>query len=313
MGNSKHQGPDCDRSGQEMAATLMDPVLPERALTLIQPWAHAIANLGKWIENRIWCPPRALLGQRICIHAGAKLDRGDVAALRSKGHVVPDAPATSAIVGTSVLAGWVRGERNYSETLSRLQAEQALASEWYVAGQVAWVLRDTVTLATPIPCKGALGLWRVPVIVRNALGGLVVAPSVDEPKRWVVHRKHAPYDVLIARPSVWGNPFSHLQRSAAAWRVASREEAIERYEAWLLSQPHLVERARNELRGKVLGCWCSPLPCHGDVLARVANGQATVGRRDGLRRQSQCAGARSLNAHVAELESEVTNRCVQRT
>ncbi|MGD9564460.1 MAG: DUF4326 domain-containing protein [Pyrinomonadaceae bacterium] len=26
-----------------------------------------------------------------------------------------------------------------------------------------------------------------------------------------------------------------------------------------------------ELRGKVLGCWCSPKVCHGDVLARLLN------------------------------------------
>ncbi|MGA9841048.1 MAG: DUF4326 domain-containing protein [Nitrososphaeraceae archaeon] len=26
-----------------------------------------------------------------------------------------------------------------------------------------------------------------------------------------------------------------------------------------------------ELKGKVLGCWCAPLPCHGDTLAELAN------------------------------------------
>jgi hypothetical protein len=26
-----------------------------------------------------------------------------------------------------------------------------------------------------------------------------------------------------------------------------------------------------ELRGKKLGCWCKPGPCHGDVLAELAN------------------------------------------
>jgi hypothetical protein len=27
----------------------------------------------------------------------------------------------------------------------------------------------------------------------------------------------------------------------------------------------------DELRGLVLGCWCAPRPCHGDVLVRLAN------------------------------------------
>jgi len=26
-----------------------------------------------------------------------------------------------------------------------------------------------------------------------------------------------------------------------------------------------------ELRGKVLGCWCAPKACHGDVLVSLAN------------------------------------------
>ena len=44
----------------------------------------------------------------------------------------------------------------------------------------------------------------------------------------------------------------------------------------ILFNPELfVEVADNStllvLKGKVLGCWCKPGPCHGDVLARIAN------------------------------------------
>jgi Domain of unknown function (DUF4326) len=87
----------------------------------------------------------------------------------------------------------------------------------------------------------------------------------------VVHCKREAYDVYIGRPSDWGNPFSHLPASAAKWRVATREDAIIKYEQWLLEQPELLERVRRELRGKVLGCYCAPLSCHGHVLARIAN------------------------------------------
>ena len=24
-----------------------------------------------------------------------------------------------------------------------------------------------------------------------------------------------------------------------------------------------------ELRGKILGCWCKPKPCHGDILVKL--------------------------------------------
>jgi len=33
----------------------------------------------------------------------------------------------------------------------------------------------------------------------------------------------------------------------------------------------MIERVKRELKGKVLGCWCHPKECHGDVLARIAN------------------------------------------
>jgi hypothetical protein len=90
-------------------------------------------------------------------------------------------------------------------------------------------------------------------------------------KALVVHCKRSPFDVYIGRPSQWGNQFSHLASSAAKFRVSTREEAIVAYEEWFLGQPKLVAKAKLLLRGKVLGCWCKPLACHGDVLAKIAN------------------------------------------
>lgn len=88
----------------------------------------------------------------------------------------------------------------------------------------------------------------------------------------VVNVRHtSQFDVYVGRPSPWGNPFSHKPSAHARWRVKTRQEAVERFEEWLMSQPELVERVRRELRGKVLGCWCRPAACHADVLARVAN------------------------------------------
>jgi hypothetical protein len=44
-----------------------------------------------------------------------------------------------------------------------------------------------------------------------------------------------------------------------------------KFEAYLLTRPDLLRDLKAELRGKVLGCWCKPAECHGDVLARYAN------------------------------------------
>lgn len=86
----------------------------------------------------------------------------------------------------------------------------------------------------------------------------------------VVNARNAAYDVLIDRTTKWGNPFGHVRGTRARILVATRAEAIAQYEAWLRTQPDLMA-ALPELKDKVLGCWCSPSGCHGDVLARLAN------------------------------------------
>ena len=88
----------------------------------------------------------------------------------------------------------------------------------------------------------------------------------------VVHCKREPFDIYIGRGrgSAWGNPFTWKGNTLAEF-IVPQEEVLKRYEEWLLGQPMLVARVKSELRGKVLGCWCAPGPCHGDVLARIAN------------------------------------------
>lgn len=85
----------------------------------------------------------------------------------------------------------------------------------------------------------------------------------------VVNKRHKQYDVYIGRPSIWGNPFSHAPNTLAEYQVSTRAEAIEKFREWFLSQPELVAKAKRELKGKILGCWCKPMPCHGDVIAEI--------------------------------------------
>jgi hypothetical protein len=83
----------------------------------------------------------------------------------------------------------------------------------------------------------------------------------------VVHCKKEHYDVYIGRPSKWGNPFTHIKdkKTKAEFVVSSREEAIQKYREWILTQTALLDDL-HELQGKILGCWCKPQSCHGDVL-----------------------------------------------
>ncbi|KKM73004.1 hypothetical protein LCGC14_1414830 [marine sediment metagenome] len=81
----------------------------------------------------------------------------------------------------------------------------------------------------------------------------------------VVHCKKKPYDVYIGRPSKWGNPFVVLLDG-------DRDQVIEKYREWIQTQPQLMD-SLHELKGKVLGCWCKPQACHGDILAEMAEGE----------------------------------------
>lgn len=65
--------------------------------------------------------------------------------------------------------------------------------------------------------------------------------------------------------------WSHKDGTLAKYKVETREIAIQKYEEWLLSQPELVAKVKRELCDKILSCHCSPAPCHGHVLARIAN------------------------------------------
>lgn len=69
--------------------------------------------------------------------------------------------------------------------------------------------------------------------------------------------------VYVGRPSKWGNPFQ-------VGRDGDRAEVIRKFTMWLLERPMMLA-STEELRGKDLVCWCSPEPCHADVLLKIAN------------------------------------------
>lgn len=87
----------------------------------------------------------------------------------------------------------------------------------------------------------------------------------------VVHCKKEKYDVYIGRPSKWGNPFvieGDKEKLDPKFVALTRIEAVNKYVEWFMKQPKLMNEARKELKGKILGCWCKPRLCHGDFLVQ---------------------------------------------
>lgn len=69
--------------------------------------------------------------------------------------------------------------------------------------------------------------------------------------------------VRVDRRSDWGNPF-------AIPDDGDRHTVIDNYgRHYLPHKPSLLSRT-SKLKGKALACWCHPEPCHGDVLATLA-------------------------------------------
>ena len=79
----------------------------------------------------------------------------------------------------------------------------------------------------------------------------------------VVNKRDDFYDVDITRPGQWGNPFF-------IGRDGTREEVIEKYREWIMTQPQLLTQLPM-LKGKRLGCYCAPMPCHGNVLKEITD------------------------------------------
>lgn len=114
-----------------------------KALSIRQPWAHAILHLGKDIENRTWVTAHDGL---LVVHAAKTVDRPAVEILRDMGEPVPDRPVTGALLGTVRVVGCVSGSGSW----------------WAERGAWHWKLSDPRPFDEPIPWRGLPGLFDVP-------------------------------------------------------------------------------------------------------------------------------------------------------
>ena len=163
-----------------------------KAITLWPEWAHAVAHLGKRIENRPWRAPEAVIGQRIAIHAGANIGgrpgwRAAEAGMYAVGIRAFDSGISDlcwcgdwctkesirvkishmklwrqvicgAVVCTARLIGC-----SDAEGRGEWPAEAMRPSDWAWGDPESpwWWHLDDVRLVRPVPAKGRLGLWEI--------------------------------------------------------------------------------------------------------------------------------------------------------
>jgi len=156
-----------------------------RALTIQQPWAWLIVHGRKGIENRSW-------GTRhrgpLAIHAGLTYDRAaeqwiiehiptvlwDDMPTRAE---LTAAGQMGAVVGTCELHSVYQPHEGVSHWpwsgLSPKFAEHQPL--WRMFGCHAWQLVNPVAFVAPVPWRGRLGLWEVPIL-DCVTGPMPVAP-----------------------------------------------------------------------------------------------------------------------------------------
>lgn len=159
-----------------------------RALSLTRPWPYCITHLGKRIENRSWArpgaPPVCRYRGELYLHAAQSWDPTTVPIIRSLGVELSEDEANTlrdrsrhpagVIVARCRAVGSVRvmgdGSGRFEEyDFDMLDRPAELDMRWWF-GDHALVLKDVEPIA-PVPCKGALGVWRVPESVAAQLRG----------------------------------------------------------------------------------------------------------------------------------------------
>ena len=121
-----------------------------KAITLRQPWAWAIINAGKDIENRNW---KTHLRGRVAIHAATGMTRGEydwtceyIRAVDRRIKI----PAYEELERGAIIG-----------SVEIVDCVQDSDSPWFM-GKYGFILARPRRLGEPVPCKGALSFWNIP-------------------------------------------------------------------------------------------------------------------------------------------------------
>jgi hypothetical protein len=157
--------------------------MAKKALTIWQPWASLIVGGAKPFEFRRNRPPRAIVGQRIVIHAGKHtVDRDEVEDMLGLLELYPDAEETKELClipdkAIPVLEAFLRGElpmaagigaaivgepRFGTDIAAEFGVPRANDSDRDQHANWGWPMLDIEAWPAPVPARGMQGLWPWP-------------------------------------------------------------------------------------------------------------------------------------------------------
>ena len=151
-----------------------------KALSIQHPWAHAVAYWEKTVENRTWWTG---CREEIAIHASKKFDDDALQGRRIAEALTRAAssPAVPYASGAIIAVATIKGCHDWGGAACDCGHAGNLCSPWAAEGpgQWHWHLWGARALAEPVPCRGALGLWRLPDDVEHAVMAQLTAAEVS--------------------------------------------------------------------------------------------------------------------------------------
>lgn len=146
----KRAGRAAERRSAEAARRILAG--QRRALSVRRPWANLIFE-GKTVENRTWEPPAGTLGTEIVVHAGQTWDQAGAALAAQLGITGFEDPrhCPTGYLGTVRLTG--------------VHPATSCCTPWGQPepGTYHWELADPSLFDKPVPGKGRLGLYWLPL------------------------------------------------------------------------------------------------------------------------------------------------------
>lgn len=155
--------------------------------------------------------------------------------------------------------------RHHRECSSLVLEEALKVLEWCDENQPT--IKETIDKVKEVKAWLAQG-WTTDQLERKAMieaGYTVVASKRDDKDSaliaWADQQNKM---VEIGRSTKWGNPFEIPNDG-------DRDMVCDSYEKHYFPYKLKLNDQINELRGKVLVCWCYPERCHGDHLKELSN------------------------------------------
>ena len=244
--------------------------------TQVQPLVHQyLADLDMDIEIYADEPQQVTQhneGLRILVTGGREYSNFNALAL-ALSNLHPVEIIHGAARGADTLAG------QYAKGLNIPVTEYP--AQWETHGKSAGFIRNEHMLlhSTPdivVACPGGNGTNHMknmahkhgyPVLLANDDGSVTYDTRIHNMR---TSRNVCPEGfICVDRSTQWGNPY----------KEGERNDVIAHFETYLrdkLTNDATVVQNISKLAGRTLACWCSPQPCHADILKYYAEYYATA-------------------------------------